>query len=346
MLSRGGHEYWRSSKSADLAISSKRKYLEIVQKLDELLKALHSRGHVGLEIVRGPSFIFTGTGRAGSTWFFEILQEHPEVFLPANKGTFFFTRWYDRGVDWYEAFFPIRHNGKVVGEVCEDYLCSGEALARIKAHWPDMRLICCLRNPYERALSAWHFFRRNGLALPTLAAQGECRPEVFYMGHYASQLKVVRSLFPEDQLLIFLFDELKSAPENVVVRLYRFIGVDPQFVPPSLHSRINANDEPRSRLLARIVHDLHMHSWGRSRIASNLIGTVKHIRPLRRLIKNVLYKRQSQYDQWTKHIAEFPVEVIARYEHEISDLEKMLGRDLAHWHAPSHLIPEQVKRTG
>lgn len=314
------------------------------------MKDIESRNQGGPDSDLGPSFIFMGTGRAGSTWFFQILQEHPEVFMPANKGTFFFSRWYERGVGWYEAFFPNKYKGRVIGEVCEDYMCSAEALERIKAYCSDMRLICCLRNPYERALSAWHFFARNGMALPTLAAQGRCRPEVFYMGHYASQLKVARSLFPDRQLLIFLFDELRSVPEDVISKLYQFIGVDSKFVPQSLYRTINANCKPRSRLLARIVHDLHMHSWGGSRMASNVIGTVKRIRPIRRLVKKVLYKRQSEpYGEWVQHLAEFPADVIARYEQEISVLEKMLGKDLSHWRAPSHLVPteeSQMNRSG
>lgn len=293
----------------------------------------------------GPSFLFIGTGRAGSTWFFEVLREHPEVFMPPNKGTFFFTRLYDRGVDWYEGFFPPNGTQKAAGESCEDYLSSPKALARIKTYRPGMRLICCLRNPYERALSAWHFFARNGIACPTLVAQGECRPDLFYMGYYASHLQAVRSHFSQNQVLVFLFDELASAPEQVVRKLYEFVGVDPDFVPPSLHRTVNPGGKPRSRLLARVVHNIHMHSWGHSRVASNLVGTIKRIRPVRNLVKAMLYREQPAFEDWVNHLAEFPADVTARYEQEISALEEMLGKDLSHWHAPSHLLPVEARRT-
>ena len=293
----------------------------------------------------GPSFLFMGTGRAGSTWFFEVLREHPEVFMPPNKGTFFFTRLYNKGVDWYEAFFPQNRTQKAAGESCEDYLSSPEALARIKAYRPRMRLICCLRNPYERALSAWYFFARNGLARPTLAEQGECRPDLFYMGYYDSHLRAVRSLFPQNQVQVFLFEELASAPEQVVRRLYEFVGVDPDFVPASLHRTVNSGGEPRSRLLARVVHNIHMRSWGRSRVASNLVGAVKQIRPVRNLVKAMLYRKRPEFDDWVNHLAEFPADVAARYEQEISGLEKMLDKDLSHWHAPSRLIPVEASQT-
>lgn len=292
----------------------------------------------------GPSFLFIGTGRAGSTWFFEVLREHPEVFVPPNKGTFFFTRLYDRGIDWYEAFFQPNGFQKALGESCEDYLSSPEALTRIKAYRPGMRLICCLRNPYERALSAWHFFARNGIACPTLAAQGKCRPDVFHMGYYASHLQAVNSLFPQSQLQIFFFDELQSAPEQVVRRLYSFVGVDPDFVPPSLHRTVNPGGKPRSPLVARVVHNIHMHSWGGSRVASNLVGTIKRIRPVRNFVKTMLYSKGPAFEDWLNHLAEFPADVTTRYEREISALEQMLDKDLTHWHAPTRLITVDASR--
>lgn len=294
----------------------------------------------------GPSFLFIGTGRAGSTWFFEVLREHPEVFMPPNKGTFFFTKLYDSGIDWYEAFFPPNRTEKAAGESCEDYLSCPEALARIKAYRPEMRLICCLRNPYERALSAWHFFDRNGMACPTLSAQGECRQDLFYMGYYARHLEAARRLFPQNQLLVFLFEELAAVPEQVVQKLYSFVGVDPTFVPPSLRRIINPSGKPRSRLLARVVHNVHMRSWGSSRVGSNLVGTIKQIRPVRNLVKALLYRERPAIEDWVYHLTEFPAEVIVRYEQEITALENMLGQDLSHWHAPSDLVHVEAKQSG
>lgn len=281
---------------------------------------------------RGPSFVFAGTARAGSNWAFEVLREHPGVFMPPNKGTFFFTQLYDMGFEWYEAFFPSEPRQRVAGEVCEDYLSSTEALVRISHYRPDMRLICCLRNPYERALSHWRFFGRNGLNQPTLAEQGEYRPDLFHLGYYATQLQTVRALFPEEQVLIYLHDDLVASPGKIVRRLYEFVGADPDFIPRSLSRRFNAGASPRSKALARAVHRLHMHSWGRSRLGSNAMGTLKRFRLLRRIVTATLY-RPTPVSDWADWIPQFPADVVSRYEQEITALEKMLGRDLASWRA-------------
>jgi len=279
-----------------------------------------------------PSFLFIGPSKAGSSWFYEILREHPQVFVPSNKATFFFSDYYAQGIDWYEKFFSGALSQQALCEVCHDYLASPEALRRIRKYRPDMRLVCCLRNPYSRALSSWRFYARNGMDQPTLAAQGEQYPSVFNQGNYATQLELVSSLFPRNQLLVFFFEEMASEPESIVRRLYEFIGVDASFVPPSLHKRVNVNAKPRSRPLARLVQFIHQQSWKRSHSLSNFIGQLKRIRPLRRLVRYTLYKEPQSSVDWREHLWQFPEHVVSRYEHEISSLERMLGRDLSDWH--------------
>jgi Sulfotransferase domain len=286
-----------------------------------------------------------GSSRAGSSWFFEILREHPGIFVPPNKGTQFFSNFYHLGQDWYEDFFPAKSAGRIAGEVCEHYFSSPEALARIAEYRPDMRLICCVRNPYERALSAWRFFVRNGVAQPSLSAEGALRPDLFSNGYYATQLATVYRLFPSDQVLVMTYDDLATAPSTVARRLYAFVGANPDFVPASLHRRVNGNAQPRSRLLARMVHDLHMRSWGASRWVSNATGRIKRLAMARRLVTWLLYREQPQSTDWINYLDQFPDSVISRYEAEIAAVEKMLGRSFAHWHAPA-LGERQAAREG
>jgi hypothetical protein len=229
-------------------------------------------------------------------------------------------------------------HGRAVGEVCEDYLCSADALRRIRAYRADIKLICCLRNPYERALSAWRFFGRNGLAEPTLAAQAECQPDVFYQGYYATHMQLIRSLFPENQVLVYLFEDLVASPEEVVRRLYEFVGVDGKFVPPSLRRRVNVNARARSMMLARFVHNVHVRAWSSSRWLSNAVGRLKRFRPLRRLVTAMLYDERPPFADWVAHLPDFPDEVVLRFEHEITALEVLLKQDLSKWHAPAAYV--------
>ena len=45
-----------------------------------------------------PDFICIGAGRAGTSWLYEMLREHPEIFTARDiKETHFFDDYYDRG---------------------------------------------------------------------------------------------------------------------------------------------------------------------------------------------------------------------------------------------------------
>lgn len=292
----------------------------------------------------GPSFLFIGAGKAGSSWFQEVLWEHPNVFVPPNKGTYFFTKHFGMGVAWYESFFPRDVDDRIIGEVCEDYMLHPEALSRIKAYRPDMRLICCLRNPYERAISAWRFYTRNGIGEPTLAAQFEHTPEVFHRGNYATQMDAVRSRFDPAQVLVILFDEMVAAPEQVVRKVYEFIGADSRFVPQSLHKRVNPNGRPRSRLLARIVHKVHLRARGSSQLVSTVVGHLKRVRHVREVVRTALYDERPNGRSWQDQLSEFPNHVVLRYEQEITALEQMLGLDLSSWHVSGLVVSRSIRQ--
>jgi len=181
--------------------------------------------------------------------------------------------------------------------------------------------------------------------LPTLAAQAAQDPGVFEQGNYASQLTTLQSLFPRTQILIFFFEELALNPANVARRLYEFVGVDPTFKPPSLSTRVNVNANPRSRQLARLMQIVHGHSWKGSRHMSNLVGQIKRIKLLRRLVRVALYEEHRTSRDWRENLGDFPSAIVSRYENEISALEAMLGVNLAHWHA-THPKTEPGKPIG
>ena len=57
-----------------------------------------------------PNFFSIGAKRSGTTWLYEILKNHPEVYLsPYRKETHFFTSQYEKGLNWYKKFFPRKN---------------------------------------------------------------------------------------------------------------------------------------------------------------------------------------------------------------------------------------------
>ena len=72
------------------------------------------------------TFLMVGCQRCGTTWVDAALREHPEIYLPQQKQSYFFDRNYDRGMDWYlRNFEGVNTEHKAVGEVATGYSLPG-----------------------------------------------------------------------------------------------------------------------------------------------------------------------------------------------------------------------------
>ena len=86
----------------------------------------------GTEGLRLPTFICIGAQRAGTTWLYHCLKEHPEIYMPDKKELRFFNYNYDDGIDSYGKNFEMAGDLQVIGEVTPDYYRQEYALLRIK----------------------------------------------------------------------------------------------------------------------------------------------------------------------------------------------------------------------
>src|SRR5262249_32439169 len=113
-----------------------------------------------------PAFLIVGAQRCGTTSMFKTLRQHPAVLAPPlQKGIHYFDKNYDRAPAWYRSHFPLRANaaraeGRVgvvpmTGESSPYYMFHPLAPQRIAADLPGVRLIVLVRDPVERAISAY-----------------------------------------------------------------------------------------------------------------------------------------------------------------------------------------------
>ena len=83
-----------------------------------------------------PDFLVIGAQRAGTSLLHQILLGHPEVYVPRErKEVHYFDRYFERGVAWYEGYFPAAdaaRSYRAIGEITPDYLATEEAPARIQ----------------------------------------------------------------------------------------------------------------------------------------------------------------------------------------------------------------------
>jgi hypothetical protein len=200
-----------------------------------------------------PDFLVIGAPRAGTTLLHQILLGHPQVYVPVQrKEVHYFDRYFERGVDWYQSYFPAAEAAggyRAIGEVTPDYLACAEAPARIHALLPQCRLIAILRNPVDRAYSWYQHARRSRNERRDLRAFLEEEPEALRAGLYHRHLQGYLARFPRQALLVLLYEELLREPGRELGRLAAFLGIDMVWDDPAalLRERVYASDLPRFR---------------------------------------------------------------------------------------------------
>jgi hypothetical protein len=212
-----------------------------------------------------PGFIMIGAQRCGTTSVFLALSAHPQVMRPVfRKGINYFDLNYYRGKRWYLGHFPVARTARrkaagygdpVAFEASGYYLYHPFALDRLARDLPAARLVVMLRDPVERAFSAYkHEYARGyeresfekALELEDGRLAGEVdlmrhdlRYESFphrhhsyrHRGHYALQLERVFRLFPRSQVHIIDSEEFFRRPARQYQDLLAFLGLRP-FEPP------------------------------------------------------------------------------------------------------------------
>jgi sulfotransferase family protein len=288
-----------------------------------------------------PNFLVIGAAKAGTTALHWYLAEHPAVFMTQVKDPSYFAyglnakgqvlwgesqghRFPVRSFSEYERLFVDAGNAAAIGEASTMYLECPQSAARIKEQLPAARLICSLRHPVDRAYSDYQMYlRRRGRRLNPardLAPTAEwAQPDSRWMriGRYHEKLSRYFDAFPPAQLHVFLFDDLKRDRLRVVQEVYRFLEVDPQFI-PDFDTPHNIGGVPASFLL----ENLFANRTIRSLVAPWV--PVRAANWARRL-------RTRNMRQAPPLPTDLKAELTAHFRDDIIKTSKLIGRNLEHW---------------
>lgn len=222
---------------------------------------------VTLEQPRRPNLLIIGAQKAGSTWIYDVLKEHPDVFLPERVELTFFNRLECEDpqaiATYLEHFAPAPPGVMWVGEKTPGYFWTTDrdrsATQPPKSHNPDLpasvrrvlgddlALIVSLRHPVRRAISAYVHHGIRDRVKPA-AHLRDVAPSmgILDIGFYSQHLAAWEREFDPERILTLIFEsEIKTDPIDAYRRMCARLEIDDGFVPSTL-SKVSNQNPPRT----------------------------------------------------------------------------------------------------
>jgi hypothetical protein len=287
-----------------------------------------------------PNFLVIGAMKSGTTALYYYLEQHPEIYMsPVKEPNFFSSQEQENAADavtnigTYQDLFRGGSGKKALGEASHSYLYEPRAAAEIKRYVPEAKLIAILRNPIDRAYSHFLHMVRSGTEPLDDFAQALREEEVRihkertfqdYIGRglYYNQLKRYFGTFPQEQVRVYLYEDLSGAPISTVQDAFRFLKVDDSFV-PDVSLRRNVSGQPKYKTLDGLL-----------RRQSRIKHAAKIYLPAR-----MRWRLSKTFDDLkTRNLAEPPPvqskvrrHLIGVYREDILKVQELIHRDLSGW---------------
>jgi hypothetical protein len=300
-------------------------------------------------------FIIGAQKAASSTLHFALMQ-HPKVCSKQDELAIFEDPFYSKAVVDQTLNQHLR-----AGEVADLYLlkrpnllCTDYVPKRLHEYNPQAKLICILREPASRAVSAILHYMKSGL-LPVEPIDqamelvfftkdsskfSRIRKLVFEFGMYGKYLKQWLNYFPREQFLFLKQEEMRDL-DQAFGRTCDFLDIDRISSLPNLNSaqgKVAVNSLSRLRLTAAVAKSLR-RPIGESvytewRAPQLLCRSLAHGFTL--LDRAVLSKLAKPSDC----LVPSP-EILARvrefYAADVGQCEELSGLDLSNWQAGHRL---------
>jgi len=288
--------------------------------------------------MKKPDFIIIGAQKAGTSWLWHMLDQHPDTDLPEQKEIHYFgsVELHRQGKEWYFEHFRNVNPEKLTGEASTTYLYDyvpyfqnqssqiefDESLASlpelILEEMPDVKIIISLRDPVKRAISAYHHWIQHdrSMGLPPFrglikTATEEPKTRIVEYGYYAKYIKHWKNYVDSERIFVTIFEEdVLINPGKNLSQIFRFLNIDPDFQPAKADKKVN-----KSWSWTRIVASYYTQFYPRL-ITTSFVGRLC-----------------DKYDVLGNYaITENDIEFLrSKYLPEKAQLEELLSRKLDCW---------------
>lgn len=179
-----------------------------------------------------------GAQKAGTTSLYDwLVSQSKSFYLPSQKEFHFFNRGrqgsHSREFEEYLSHFRAARPDQIMGEITPNYLGHRLAPSRVKGLMPDVKLVVILRNPVDRAESAflhairseavdprWDWYSMYERDLTEKRGWTSIVEEGIYDRHLERWLKY----FDWDAIRLLTFDELLAPDREALYSLTEWLN--------------------------------------------------------------------------------------------------------------------------
>lgn len=178
----------------------------------------------------GPDLVIAGAARSGTSYLSAMLGRHSRIDPGALKEPGFFSGRWSKGREWYDNQFAPRttHLMRLDSTVAYTYPQYPEALKRLRAMAPHVKIIYAVREPIGRFVSMYQFYRYY-IAPDRFKNLGEALEAESEMclvsGDYSLWLERLADLFPVERTLVVPFPLITGNPSAVLDILLPWLGL-------------------------------------------------------------------------------------------------------------------------
>ncbi len=300
------------------------------------------------------NFLILGAQKSASTYLQYCLSQHPDVFIYKDELAIFEDPDYQ---NFSEAFIDSLFSGRTerrLGIKRPSSLGRPEVPERIRSAVPDAKLIAVLRNPVDRALSAY-FYYMSGSYIPLQDAETGMRNllegryaqrykrsgDILEFGKYYKYISRYGHFLDSGKLLLIKQEDLLTDRQGSFRRVFDFLEVDPDFQPPGQEARRQAGHY-------NLISQRIMRLGGKISFRKNETNTRAYPKDqlLLRLIGKAMFFGSALLSQ---HILDGKRPALSKdckdalygyYRDDVTRLEGLTGWDLSSWKgAATNLSP-------
>ena len=187
-------------------------------------------------------FMIIGVQKGGTTAAMENLEKHPDIHIPDEEIHYYENDWTKDTIEMYKNKFD--YSKKLVGEKDPNIIFMPHIYPLIQQINPYIKMILFLRNPIDRAYSAWYMFHTKYFSSKNdlKGFQDEMEIEMserineplnyrisnahyLQRGLYYKQIKELLRFFPRENIYICLSEKVINEMDTEYKKIYDFLDI-------------------------------------------------------------------------------------------------------------------------